>query len=297
MVIQVTPLTPTLGAEVSGLNVLDMADGEFDQLFEAFVQHSVVFLRDQPALSEQEHYDFARRFGPVHVHPFAREDAAALAKPFPGLLRMQTTEGSRVASGNRWHSDVSCDELPPQASILQLHQVPEIGGDTLFNSLYAAYETLSPQMQRYLDDMTAHHSGEESYKKLFERTTAPGSHWPEADHPIVRRHPDSGRPALYVDREFTESINGLPKEEGRALLDFLFAHSERANFQCRFRWSQNAIAIWDNRCVLHHAMWDYWPQERRGHRVSVEGEKPQMWRLGIDEVPANLQTNTIKLTR
>ncbi len=297
MGITVTPLTPTLGAEVDGVDVLNLNDEDFAVLFDAFTAHSVVFLRDQPALTEQQHYDFASRFGPVHVHPFARESAADLDNPFPGLLRMHTTDASRVASGNRWHSDVSCDEMPPMASILQLHEIPDVGGDTLFSSLYAAYETLSPQMKRYLDGMTARHSGEESYRKLFQRTTAPGSTWPEADHPIVRRHPDSGRPALYVDREFTESINDVPKEEGKALLEFLLSHTERANFQCRFQWTVNAIAIWDNRCVLHHAMWDYWPQERRGHRVSVQGEKPEMWDLDTDQAPAESAGNTVRLTR
>lgn len=296
MAITIAPLTPTLGAEVSGLHVLDMSDHDFTTLFDAFTTHSVIFLRDQPALTEQQHYDFASRFGPIHVHPFTRESGKDLDDPFPGILRMHTTEASRVASGNRWHSDVSCDEMPPQASILQLHEIPELGGDTLFSSLYAAYETLSPQMKSYLDGMTAHHSGEDSYRKLFERTTAPGGSWPEADHPIVRRHPDSGRPALYVDREFTEAINDVPKEEGKALLDFLLAHTERANFQCRFQWTVNAIAIWDNRCVLHHAMWDYWPQERRGRRVSVQGEKPEMWHLASD--PADGPPgNAVRLTR
>jgi taurine dioxygenase len=296
MTLDVTPLTPFLGAEVCGLNVLDLDDEQFAELFDVFTRHSVIFPRDQPAMTEEQHYEFAGRFGPVHVHPFAREAGASQDNPHPGLIRMRTTEQSRVAAGNRWHSDVSCDDRPPQASIFQLHQVPNVGGDTLFASLYAAYDALSPQMKQYLDGMTAHHSGEESYRKLFQMKTAPGSAWPEADHPVVRHHPDSGRPALFVDREFTESINGLPKDEGRALLDFLLAHTERANFQCRFRWTQNAIAIWDNRCALHHAMWDYWPQERRGHRVSVQGEVPLMWNLLADHVPEGHPDTTVRLT-
>ena len=159
MTLEVTPLTPILGAEVSGLNVLELDDEQFAELFDVFTRHSVIFLRDQPAMTEQEHYEFAGRFGQVHVHPFAREAGPDPDKPFPGLIRMRTTEDSRVAAGNRWHSDVSCDDRPPQASILQLHQVPAVGGDTLFASLYAAYDALSPQMKQYLDGMTAHHSG------------------------------------------------------------------------------------------------------------------------------------------
>lgn len=296
--LSIAPLTPTIGAEVTGANVLDLDDATFAELFAAFTAHSVIFLRDQPALSVEQHLAFAARFGEVHIHPFARYGGDKVDPDrHRGVLNIRTTAENRVASGNRWHSDVSCDTQPPQASILQLHQVPPSGGDTLFSSLYAAYETLSDQMKTYLDSMTAKHSGEESYRKLFQAAmTDPNATWPEADHPIVRRHPDSGRPALFVDREFTESINGLPKDEGKAVLDFLFAHTERANFQCRFRWSENAIAIWDNRCALHHAMWDYWPHERRGRRVSVRGETPIAWSLAADGSEASDNT-VVRLTR
>ncbi|MDH3679690.1 MAG: TauD/TfdA family dioxygenase [Acidimicrobiia bacterium] len=298
MAIEVTPLTPTLGAEIAGADLVQLDDDGFAEIFDAFVEHSVLFFRDQPALTEDQHFAFAERFGEVHVHPFERLGGRPSASGVkPGLLRIRTTAESTVAAGNRWHSDVSCDEEPPQASILQLHEIPPVGGDTLFASLYAAYEALSDRMKQYLDGLTARHSGEDAYRRLFKMSTVdPSVGWPEVDHPIVRRHADSGRPALYVDREFTHSINELPKEEARALLEFLFDHCERANFQCRFRWSANAIAIWDNRCVLHHAMWDYWPHERRGNRISIKGERPIGWRLGHDQVPADRQQSIVRLT-
>ncbi|MEJ2088345.1 MAG: TauD/TfdA family dioxygenase [Gammaproteobacteria bacterium] len=284
MSLTIEPLTPGFGAEVTGADVPNMTDAEFDELFGAFVDYAVIFLRDQPALTPDQHMAFARRFGEIHVHPAARGRDDEL----PGLMRMQTNRETRVAAGNRWHSDVSCDAEPPQASILQLHEIPPVGGDTLFASLYAAYAALSERMKVYLDGLTALHSGEESFRHLFRfRADDPAVAWPENDHPIVRRHVDSGRPALYVDREFTKRINGVPKEEGKALLEFLFDHTERIDFQCRFRWSTNAIAIWDNRA--------YWPAERRGHRISVVGERPQMWRLGVDEVP-DREFGTVKLT-
>ena len=286
MTLTIKPLTPALGAEVTGADLLNLTEVQFDEIFKAFVDHSVIFLRDQPGLTPEQHSAFARRFGEIHVHPAARGRDAE----YPGLMRMQTTETTRVAAGNRWHSDVSCDEMPPQASILQLHKIPSLGGDTLFSSSYAAYEALSDRMKVMLDGLTALHSGEEAFRHLFKFNSSEGAPWPENHHPIVRKHIDSGRPSLFVDREFTKRIDDLPKEEGAALLQFLFDHSERVDFQCRFTWTENAIAIWDNRCVLHHAMWDYWPEERRGHRISVVGERPVAWRLGVDTPPGKFAT-------
>lgn len=282
MSIEIKPLTPLLGAEVEGADLLLLTDAAFEEIFAAFTEHSVIFIRDQPALSPQQHMDFARRFGEIHVHPAARGREAE----YPGLMRMETNDATRVAAGNRWHSDVSCDEEPPQASILQLHTIPTLGGDTLFSSLYAAYDALSRRMKTMLDGLTAVHSGEEPFRHLFRfQASDPSAQWPENNHPVVRKHVDSGRPGLFVDREFTKQINDLPRQEGTALLSFLFDHTERPDFQCRFRWTENAIAIWDNRCVLHHAMWDYWPEQRRGHRVSVKGEQPVPWKLGTDSPP------------
>ena len=284
MKLTIEPLTPLIGAEIKGVDVTKITDEEFADLFQAFVDHSVLFLRNQPQMSAEQHRTFAQRFGEIHIHPAARGKPAE----HPGAMKMRTNSESKVAAGNRWHSDVSCDAKPPQASILQLHQIPPLGGDTLFASLYAAYDALSDHMKVYLDGLTALHSGEEPFRHVFRFEAADKSaRWPENHHPVIRRHSDSGRPALFVDREFTKSIDGLPKEEGKALLEFLFNHVERVDFQCRFRWSENAIAIWDNRCALHHAMWDYYPEERSGRRVSVIGEAPLAWHLGSDQVPAS----------
>ncbi|XOV88211.1 MAG: TauD/TfdA dioxygenase family protein [Pseudomonadota bacterium] len=136
MSLTVKPLTPGFGAEIEGADILNMDDAAFDALFDVFTQKGVIFLRDQPALSPEQHLAFAARFGEVHVHPAARGKPAE----YPGLMRMRTNKESRVAAGNRWHSDVSCDEFPPQASILQLHKIPPVGGDTLFADLHAGRE-------------------------------------------------------------------------------------------------------------------------------------------------------------
>lgn len=273
--LDITLLTPFIGAEINGVDLTRPNAELIGQIENVLQQYSVVFFRDQPALSPAEHSALANAFGPIHVHP-----AAPRSSDFPGVLKIEATRDTKVAAGNRWHSDVSCEPEPPYVSILQLHEIPPVGGDTLFASMYAAYEALSPRMKQMLDGMTARHSGEWSYRHLFKyqlHESADG--YPEAVHPVVIRPSGSDRPALYVNREFTVGLEDLPQAEGQALLEFLFAHAERADFQCRFRWSSDAIAIWDNRSTQHFAMWDYWPHSRKGRRVSVRGTRPQMWHL------------------
>ena len=273
--LDINPLTPFIGAQINGVDLRCSDQVLIEQIQKVLQQYSVVFFRDQPALSPAEHSAFANAFGPIHVHP-----AAPRGSEFPGVLKIEATRDTKVAAGNRWHSDVSCEPEPPYVSILQLHEIPPVGGDTLFASMYAAYEALSPRMKQMLDGMTARHSGEWSYRHLFKyqlHESADG--YPEAVHPVVIRPSGSDRPALYVNREFTVELEDLPQAEGQALLEFLFDHAERADFQCRFRWSSDAIAIWDNRSTQHFAMWDYWPHTRKGRRVSVRGPRPQMWYL------------------
>jgi taurine dioxygenase len=179
-------------------------------------------------------------------------------------------------AGERWHSDVSCDPEPPFASILYLHTVPPVGGDTLFASQYAAYEALSPRLKAYLEGLTAFHDGGPSYRESNAKQgiAETGKVYPSAVHPVVRTNPATGRKALYVNRGFTVRINELPEEEGRALLNFLIEHSTRPDFQVRFRWRANSVAVWDNRFVQHLAIWDYFPQVRSGFRVTVKGSRP-----------------------
>ena len=273
--LDINPLTPFMGAEINGVDLRRSDQVLIGQIQKVLQQYSVVFFRDQPALSPAEHSALANAFGPIHVHP-----AAPRGSDFPGVLKIEASRDTKVAAGNRWHSDVSCEQEPPYVSILQLHEIPPVGGDTLFASMYAAYEALSPRMKQMLDGMTARHSGEWSYRHLFKyQPHEPADGYPEAVHPVVIRPSGSDRPALYVNREFTVELEDLPQAEGQALLEFLFDHAERADFQCRFRWSSDAIAIWDNRSTQHFAMWDYWPHSRKGRRVSVRGPRPQMWYL------------------
>jgi taurine dioxygenase len=159
------------------------------------------------------------------------------------------------------------------ASILHLKEVPPVGGDTLFANMYAAYETLSAAMQRFLSGLTAIHDGRRNYAG---RDTAPSREpdYPRAEHPVVRTHPVTGRQALFVNRMFTTRIVRLEPVESDALLDLLYHQIERPEIQCRFRWRPNSIAFWDNRCVQHQALWDYFPSRRYGHRVTIAGDRP-----------------------
>ena len=185
------------------------------------------------------------------------------------------TRISPRANGEGWHSDVSCDVEPPMGSILYIRQCPPRGGDTLFANMYAAYEALSDRMKAYLDGLTALHDGEQTYRGLYANYgVADRPEYPRAEHPVVRTHPVTGKKALYVNRGFTRFIVGIPRDESDAMLAYLYQHAENPLFQCRFRWTENAIAFWDNRCAQHRAMWDYWPHTRSGTRVTVKGERP-----------------------
>lgn len=160
-------------------------------------------------------------------------------------------------------------------SILHIKTCPPRGGDTLFASMYAAYEALSARMKKYLEGMTALHDGEHVYRGLFRNYgLADKPEYPRAEHPIVRTHPVTGRKSLYVNAGFTSGLVGVPRDEGDAVLRYLCQHMENPLFQCRFRWRENSIAFWDNRCTQHRAMWDYWPLSRSGHRVTVKGDRP-----------------------
>ncbi|NIP16520.1 MAG: taurine dioxygenase [Pseudomonadales bacterium] len=271
MTITVRPLTPVIGAEVSGADLIRLDDRAFAEIDRALVDHQVVFFRDQPRLDPETQIAFARRFGDLHVHP-----AAPHLEGHPEVFVIRTDRDSKVANGNGWHTDVSCDEEPPMATMLQLHVLPPTGGDTLFASMYAAYETLSPTMQQFLAGLTATHASEHVYRGRYRDRGVEdaGRTYPSAVHPVVRTHPRSGRAALYVNPSFTTRINELSSQESRALLKMLYRHQQRAEFQVRYQWTPNAIALWDNRCTQHFALWDYWPEERKGHRVTICGERP-----------------------
>ena len=160
--------------------------------------------------------------------------------------------------------------------MLQIHILPDCGGDTMFNNMYSAYEALSDPIKNMIGDLTALHSSEHIYKGRYADRGQKDTDidCPEAIHPIVRTHPETGKKGLFVNRTFTTRINELSDDESNILLELLFQQGEHINHQIRFRWSKNDMAFWDNRCCMHRAIWDYWPEERKGRRVTIKGEKP-----------------------
>jgi taurine dioxygenase len=270
--IDVRPVTPAIGADVHGVDLTrPLSEAQFSEIRRAFLNHLVLFFRDQQPLTPEQQIGFGRRFGELHIHP-----AAPHLEGHPEVFVIHTHKDSKFAAGEDWHSDVSCDLEPPLGTILQIHQLPPYGGDTLFANMYAAYDDLSPTMQEFLRGLSATHASEHFYRGRYadRGVDDAGRVYPSAEHPVIRTHPETGRPCLFVNRMFTTKINGVEPAESRALLDFLFRHIENPYYQVRLRWNRNDIAMWDNRCAQHQAIWDYWPQERKGHRVTVKGDRP-----------------------
>jgi taurine dioxygenase len=269
---EISALTPHIGAEIRGLDLSKpLSEAQDEELRRAFHDWMVLVIRDQH-LTRDQHKALARRFGRLHVHPM---HAGGYRGSDPEILPVKTSADSRYAAGDGWHTDVSCDEIPPLGSMLYVTEAPECGGDTLFADMYLAYELLSEPMKRFLDPLEAVHDGAIPYIGAY-KTTPPEGGYPRSTHPVVTRHPETGRRVLFVNSGFTSHIAGLSRAESRAILDMLFRHIDSTpRLCCRVEWQPNTLTFWDNRCTQHHAIWDYYPNSRSGERVSVVGgERP-----------------------
>lgn len=265
--IKVMPLTPLIGAEISGVDLTKpLPEAQVAELKQALADRLVIFFRDQP-IDHENHKAFANHFGGIHI---AESTAPWRVPGHPEVTIIHADADSKYVAGEDWHSDMSCDAEPPLGSILYLHTMPETGGDTVFSNMYAAYEALSDRMKAYLEGLKAVHDSVVGFGGI----TPEGMKLPRHSHPVIRTHPETGRKAIYVNKGFTTHIEGIPKKESDALLDFLFLHVQHPQFQCRFKWRPHSIAFWDNRCAQHSAIWDYFPQTRSGFRVQVLGDKP-----------------------
>ncbi len=264
--ITIHPLTRRIGAEIDGIDLAAPLGAKTrEELHRALMQHQVIFFRDQE-LSHDDHKRVGRAFGELAIH-----SGVAGIPGHPEIVAIHADADSKHVAGEDWHSDLSCNAEPPMGSMLYLPIVPEIGGDTMFASMYAAYDALSDRMKTYLEGLTAVHDGEHVYRPLV---NDPDKRFPTNSHPVVRTHPVTKRKCLYVNSSYVLSINGLAKAESDAVLGYLYTHCMNPNFHVRFRWQANSIAFWDNRCTLHQAVWDYFPDVRSGYRVTIAGDRP-----------------------
>lgn len=270
--IGVDPLSPIIGAEVSGVDISKPLDKDvLEEVNRALLDHQVIFFRDQE-MSLERHKAFGRNFGSLHIHP-----TAAKIDGHPEILIIHADENSKAVAGMKWHSDVSCDLEPPMGSILHLHQIPKVGGDTMFASMYYAYEQLSGPIKSFISNLSAWHESIGVHRDRLNHKGAlrDGENaYPEALHPVVRTHPVTKKKTLFVNENFTTRIEGLNKNESDSILAMLYEHIATPEFHCRFRWKENSVAFWDNRCVQHRSVWDYYPQVRHGYRVTISGDKP-----------------------
>jgi taurine dioxygenase len=253
--LDVRPLTGACGAEVRGIDLATLDGDGWDAMYATWLEHLVLFFPGQ-SLEPDAHVALGRRFGEPEIHPYIpkRDDE------HPEIVVIDTVGGGV----DIWHTDVTFSPTPPMASVLQMMVNPPRGGDTLFTNQYLAYERLSEPLRELLDGLTAVHHA------------APFGH-PEqqAIHPVVRTHPETGRRSLFVNRTFTSHIRELRRGESDALLQYLYAWSERPDFQCRYRWDVGTIGIWDNRCTQHYAVADYRDERRVIERVTVIGDVPE----------------------
>lgn len=272
----VAPLARALGAEVAGVDLAaGIDDAQFAELRRVFVDHGVVFLRDQK-LTPEQHLAFAERWGEINVNRFFHRSDAD-----PRIAEVRKEAHQKINIGSTWHTDHSYDQAPAMCSILYAREVPSVGGDTLFASMYAAYDALSDGMKALLRGLRAWHSSRHAFgysayadldmDDIGDRYHSMDAATQDALHPVVIRHPLSGRPALYVNGDFTVRIDGWSDEESQPLLEYLYAHATRPEFTCRFRWREGSIAIWDNRATQHLALNDYHGERRLMHRITIDG--------------------------
>jgi taurine dioxygenase len=266
----ITRLTPSIGAEIAGVDLGAPDIGEaIPAIRAALLAHKVIFFRDQQ-ISAAQHIAFARHFGDLEIHPATPKD-----QPTPEILRIAHGPDSR-GQENYWHSDVTWREKPSLGSILRAIEVPEVGGDTLFADMHAAFTGLSREMQRFVTGLTAVHDIARVFAGRLGKAPADlHERFPPQEHPVVRTHPETGLPCLYVNTAFTSHIKGLAPKESAWLLDHLYAQAANPEIQCRFRWRAGSIAFWDNRSSQHLAVSDYFPAVRIMERVTVAGCRPR----------------------
>ncbi len=274
----IRPISGALGAEISDINLAKCANS-IDQIKSAFLKYHVLVFREQ-TLNPIEIKNFAKYFGPLETHPYIKG-----LDEHPEVAPIIKEANEKINFGGGWHTDMSFLPRPPLGSLLYAIDTPEFGGDTLFANQHAAYESLSDYMKEFVGQLKGLHSAASQYglngdseKRLEARKSmslgiSEKAH-AQVSHPVVRTHPESGLRALYINRPFTERLEGLRSSESKALLSFLLSHCEEPKFTCRVRWEPGTVTLWDNRIVQHYALNDYDGERREMHRVTIRGDRP-----------------------
>jgi taurine dioxygenase len=272
-------LAGALGAQVQGISLARLQEGQWQEIKAAFLEHAVLVFRDQ-ALEPADLMRVGARFGEPCSYPFVTG-----IEGYPYIFEVVKEESETTNFGGNWHSDTTYLREPPLATLLYAVETPAHGGDTLFASTRAAYEALSDGMRRLVDGLTGvnsaalkHGGGRHQMHKTINSMKLhdiEGAERYEAEHPVARTHPETGRKALYVSRSHTVRFKDMTEEESRPLIDWLQAHQTRPEFTCRVRWAPGTLTVWDNRCTLHNAVNDYHGQRRRMRRLTVGAQVPR----------------------
>ena len=270
MPIEALPLAGALGAEVRGVNVARLDDKIFAVVHKALLDFGVIYFRNQN-ITPAEQLAFARRWGDVHLHPYLKG-----LPDQPEIIEIVKEPEDRSNFGDHWHTDQIFTPTPAMGTMLYAKQVPAAGGDTMFTSLYSAYDALSPGMKKLAAGLKTYNL----YDKQAPRSSKMSGKISDQDkpaapaiHPLVRVHPETRRPALYLtDMQTTRRFEGLTDAESRPLLEYLLKHATRPEFTCRLKWEPGTLAIWDNRCTMHLALNDYHGHRRVMHRITIKGE-------------------------
>lgn len=272
--LEVTAIAGALGAEITGVDLRQPISGElYGEIRKALVTYQVIFFRDQP-IEPAHQKALADLFGPLQTHP-----AYDTVEGFEEIAILESLPDKPTLI-EKWHTDMTFRAHPPMGTMLRSRIIPEKGGDTLWSSMTAAFDALSTPMQSFLSGLTAVHDFAHGFRESLaepggaERLAPAIAANPPVQHPVIRTHPESGRKLIFVNELFTTHIKDMPAAESDHLLAFLFNHVKTPEFGCRFRWTVNAIAFWDNRSTQHKPVNDYFPAHRRMERITIDGDKP-----------------------
>ena len=269
-------LSGALGAEISGVNLKDTSLKNFEIINNLLLEHKVIFFRRQN-ITPEEQLTLASRFGPIEQHAYVKG-----LDDYPEIVRIIKKPDEKNQWGENWHSDVSYNVKPTKAVILKSIKIPPVGGDTMFANMELAWETLDESIKEKIKNKKAIHSslGAKFFIEDYKAMESNGNYDEYSnEHPIVRTHPETRKKILFVNWTYTKKIVGMDKKESDEILNEIFKHQARLDLTCRFQWTENAVAIWDNRSVQHYAIADFFPGRGLGHerimdRIAIQGDKP-----------------------